>query len=221
MTNYLLALVARFQDDHPDAKLYPVTSPFLPEAQWADANDQLGVYQASMCELCRECSLCISGWQADISTAVRRLTTSVTRWTVPDDAALLRLMAFLRTEASLELVGTLSPDDVTGLQLELSTDADWNGDACTSRSVSGMHLELVNPKSGNVFPLAWRSSGQSATSCSTAESEVVALSHGLRHFGLPVQDLVHEFWWVSVFSWCVLWITSRQSLESSGDTARG
>ena len=44
-----------------------------------------------------------------------------------------------------------------------------------------------------VFPLAWRSSGQSATSCSTAESEVVALSHGLRHFGLPVQDLVHEF----------------------------
>ena len=44
MTNYLLAIVARCQDDHPDAKLYPVTSPFLPEAQWADANDQPGVY---------------------------------------------------------------------------------------------------------------------------------------------------------------------------------
>ena len=102
-------------------------------------------------------------------------------------------MAYLKTETSLELVGTLSLDDVTGLQLELSTDADWNGDACTTRSVSGMHLELVNPKSRNVFPLAWRSSGQSATSCSTAESEVVALSHGLRHVGLPVQDLVQEF----------------------------
>ena len=101
-------------------------------------------------------------------------------------------MAYLKTEASLELVGTFSPDDVTGLQLELSTDADWNGDACTTRSVSGMNLELVNPNSGNVFPLAWRSSGQSATSCSTAESETVALSHGLRHFGLPVQDLVQE-----------------------------
>ena len=46
VTNYLLALVVRFQDDHPDAKLYPVTSPFLPEAQWTDANDQPGVYQA-------------------------------------------------------------------------------------------------------------------------------------------------------------------------------
>ena len=84
------------------------------------------------------------------------------------------------------MVGTLSPDDVTGLQPERSTDADWNSDACTSRSESGMHLELVNPKSVNVFLFAWRSSGQSATSRSTAESEVVALSHGLRHFGLPV-----------------------------------
>ena len=91
------------------------------------------------------------------------------------------------------MVGTLSPDDVTGLQLELSTDADWNGDAFMTRSVSGMYLELVIPMSGNVFSLAWRSSGQSVTSCSTAESEVVALSHGLRHIGLPVQDLVQEF----------------------------
>ena len=105
----------------------------------------------------------------------------------------MRLIAYLKADASLELVGTLAPDDVTGLQLELSPDADWNGDACTTR-MSGMHLELVNPKSGIVFPIAWRSSGQSTTSCSTAESEVVALSHGLRHVGLPVQDLVQEFW---------------------------
>ena len=175
MTNYLLALVARFQDDHPDAKLYQVTSPFLPEAQWADANDQPGVYQAQCASYVASALFASLAGRPDISTAVRRLTTRVTRWTVPDDAALVRLMAYLKT-----------PDDVTGLQIELSTDADWNGDVCTSRSVSGMHLELVNPKSGNVFPLAWRSSGQSATSCSTAESEVVALSHGMRHFGLPV-----------------------------------
>ena len=153
--------------------------------------------------------------RADISTAVRRLTTRVTRWTVPDDAALMRLMA------SLELVGTFSPDDVTGLQLELSKDADWNGDACTTRSVSGMHLELVNPNSGNVFPLAWRSSGQSATSCSTAESETVALSHGLRHFGLPVQDLVQGLLGANAFSWCVSWTTSRRSPQSSEGIAKG
>ena len=220
MTNYLLALVARFQDDHPDAKLYPVTSPFLLEAQWTDANEQPGVYQAQCASYVASALFASLAGRPDISTAVRRLTTRVTRWTVPDDAALVRLMAYLKTEASLELVGTLSPDDVTGLQLELSTDADWNGDACTSRSVSGMHLELVNPKFGNVFPLAWRSSGQSATSCSTAESEVVALS-----YGLDILEFQYRTWcmnsWVSVFRWCVSWITSRQSLQSSRDTARG
>ena len=184
--------MARFQDDHPDAKLYPVTSPYLPEAQWADANDQPGVYQAQCASYVARALFASLAGRPGISTAVRRLTTRVTRWTVPDDAALVRLMAYLKAEASLELVGTISPDDVTGLQQELSTDAEWNGDACTTRSVSGMHLELVNPKSGNVFPLAWRSSGQSATWCRTAESEV-ALSHGLRHVGLPVMDLVQEF----------------------------
>ena len=170
-----------------------MTSPYLPEAQWADANDQPGVYQAQCASYVASALFASLAGRPDISIAVRRLTTRVTRWTVPDDAALVRLMAYLKAEASLELVGTFSHDDVTGLQLELSTDADWNGDACTTRSVSGMHLELLNPNCGNVFPLAWRSSGQSATSCSTAESEVVAFSHGLRHVGLPVQDLVQEF----------------------------
>ena len=64
MTNYLLALVARFQDDHPDAKLYPVTSPFLPEAQWADANDQPGAYQAQCASYVASALFFISGWQA-------------------------------------------------------------------------------------------------------------------------------------------------------------
>ena len=115
MTNYLLALVARFQDDHPDAKLYPVTSPFLPEAQWADANDQPGMYQAQCASYVASALFASLVGRPFSSTAVRRLTTRVTRWTVPDDAALVRLMAYLKTEASLELVGTLSPDDVTGL----------------------------------------------------------------------------------------------------------
>ena len=163
MTNYLLVLVARFQDDHPDAQLYPVTCSFLPEAQWADAKDQPGVYQAECASYVASALFASLAGRPDISIAVRRLITRVTRWTVLDDAALVRLMAYLKTEASLEWVGTLSLDDVTGLQLEPSTDADRSGDACTSRSVSGMHLELVNPKSGNVFHLAWRSSGQSAT----------------------------------------------------------
>ena len=110
------------------------------------------MYQAQCASYVASALFASLAGRPDISTVVRRLTTRVTRWTVLDDAALVRLMAYLKTDASLELVCTLSLDDVTGLQLELSTDADWNGDACTSRSVSGMHLELVNPKSGNGVP---------------------------------------------------------------------
>ena len=88
MTNYLLALVARFQDDHPDAKLYPVTSPYLPETQWADANDQPGVYEAQCASYVASALFASLAGRPDISTAVRRLTTRVTRWTVPDDSRL-------------------------------------------------------------------------------------------------------------------------------------
>ena len=89
MTNYLLALVARFQDDHPDTKLCPVTSPLLPETQWADANDQPGVCQAQCASYVASALFASLAGRPDISTAVRRLTTRVTRWTVPDDAARL------------------------------------------------------------------------------------------------------------------------------------
>ena len=71
MTDYLLAPVARFQDDHPDSKLYPVTSPYLPEAHWADANDQLGLYQAQCASYVASALFASLAGRPDISTAVR------------------------------------------------------------------------------------------------------------------------------------------------------
>ena len=78
--------------------MYPVTSPFLPEAQWADANDQPGVYQAQCASDVASALFASLAGRPDISTSVRRLTTRVTRRTVPDNAALVRLMAYPKTE---------------------------------------------------------------------------------------------------------------------------
>ena len=47
MADNLIALVARFQDDHPDAKLYPVTSPYLLGRRQRPA----GSVPGSVCEL--------------------------------------------------------------------------------------------------------------------------------------------------------------------------
>ena len=112
---------------------------------------------------------------------------------MPDDAAMIRMMAYCKWEAGLELKGTLAPDDEEDLTLILWTDADWNGDPSHTRSVSGAHIEVVGMKSGNTFPITWRAGTQGATSNSSAESEVVALSMGVRHIGLPMQDLFEAF----------------------------
>ena len=192
LEEYLLALVARFLDDFPGTPLHRVTSPYPTEQQWSDPSEEPGLYRSHAASYVASFLFASLAGRPDMAAAVRRLTTRVTRWTTSDDAALVRLMAYAKSEAKLELVGTMGPSDLKNLRLELSTDADWNGDACSTRSVSGLHLELVGSVSGNTFPIAWKSSGQTATSNSTAESEVVSLSHGLRNTGLPVQDLIQE-----------------------------
>ena len=43
-----------------------------------------------------------------------------------------------------------------------------------------------------MFPLAWKSSQQTATSSSSAESETVSASTAIRHVALPLQSLLKE-----------------------------
>ena len=193
MEQYLLALVRRFAQDNPELVLNKVTSPFVPDAVWGDPNEEAGVFQPKASSYVASALFASLVGRPDLSTAVRRLSTRVTRWTVPDDAAMIRMMAYCKWEAGLELKGTLAPDDEEDLTLILWTDADWNGDPSHTRSVSGAHIEVVGMKSGNTFPITWRAGTQGATSNSSAESEVVALSMGVRHIGLPMQDLFEAF----------------------------
>ena len=90
----------------------------------------------------------------------------------------------------LELVGTLSPADLTSLELCVNPDADWNGEHSTTKSTSGLHCEVVGTMSGNCFPVCWKASYQTATSSSSAESETCSASAAIRHVALPVQLLL-------------------------------
>ena len=84
----------------------------------------------------------------------------------------------------------LGPKDMDNLELHLWPDADWNGTASTTRSTSGLFLELCGYNSQNKFPLTWKTQFQKATSSSSAESETVSVSTSVRHVGIPVQDLL-------------------------------
>jgi hypothetical protein len=98
-------------------------------------------------------------------------------------------MGYLRHQANLGLIGTLGPDDLADLELRVWTDADWNGNPNTSRSTSGLYIELFSPASGHCFPIVWRTALQTSTASSSAESETVSLSTGLRQEALPIQEL--------------------------------
>ena len=189
MENYILNLVRRFEQDW--GKQVPkVTSPF-PTEQANDAGsfepgrsqESCASYVATILFAARVC-------RADCMTAVQRLCTQVSRWTAADDEALIRLMGYLKYNATIAIAGELGPDDVHNLEIRVWTDADWNGDPNTSKSTSGLFIELVAPKSGRTFPLIWKTGLQTSTGTSSAETETVSLATGLRQEGLPIQELL-------------------------------
>jgi len=120
------------------------------------------------------------------------MASYVTKWTVEDDRALERLMSYLMSEHDLVLSGTLAPPDQESLAITFWPDADWNGDHRTTKSTSGLFLELSCDNPDHTFPITWKATHQGCTSSSSAESETVAMSTALRHTALPIQTLIGE-----------------------------
>ena len=71
----------------------------------------------------------------------------------------------------------------------MSPDASLNGDMETSKSTSGLWVELVSADGLCTWPLAWRSKRQGSTASSTPEAETISMATGLKGEGLPMQDL--------------------------------
>ena len=71
----------------------------------------------------------------------------------------------------------------------MSPDADLNGNMETSKSTSGLWVELVSADGLRTWPLAWRSKRQCSTASSTQEAETISMATGLKSEGLPMQDL--------------------------------
>ncbi len=122
-------------------------------------------------------------------------------------------MGYLRHHASLALLGTLGPDDLGDLEIRVWTDADWNGNPNTSRSTSGLYIELYSPSSGHSFPIVWRTALQTSTASSSAESETVSLSTGLRQEALPIQELLETF--IGSNLWLMCKVDNTQALAAA------
>ncbi|CAK0824602.1 unnamed protein product, partial [Prorocentrum cordatum] len=191
MSGYLRNLVDKFRLEFKGA-LRKATTPHPTDGDYNAADDEPGVFQASAASSVASGLYASLVCRPDLSVAIQRMCSRVTRWTVTEDVALIRFMSYVAEHHDLELVGQLSPSDLEHLAVRIWPDADWNGDSTTTKSTSGLYCELVGIESGNCFPLAWKVSRQTATSSSSAESETVSMSSAARHCALPVQTLISD-----------------------------
>ena len=187
--DYIRRAVARFKEEYT-GRIVPVTSPYLSEAEWGQDAEDVGLLQASCASHSATVLFVARVCRPECFTAVQRLCSNVTKWSTVLDKACARLFSFLENTEDWELVGKLSPLDIEDLRLDVYPDADWNGDAATSRSISGFFLELVSTRNPeHRLPLTWKSAKQTFTGSSTAETETVSASSAIRHEAIPIQVL--------------------------------
>ena len=99
-------------------------------------------------------------------------------------------MAYCHHAPALKLCGELAPSDLADLQIRIYSDSDWAGDGSTSKSTSGIWLELYSPSSGRSMPISWAAVLQPSSASSTAEAETTSASYGMRRESIPVQVLL-------------------------------
>ena len=188
MNDYSINMCNKFKELGRD--LHKVTTPFITDAEWSQDCEEAGRFAATCSSHVASALFLARVGRPDLSTPVQRLCTKVSKWTKVEDSALVRMVSYLWWHRELVLEGALGPIDRNDVQLRLYTDADWCGDGATTKSTSGCWLEFRSPTSGRSWPICWSTTKQTATASSTCESELVALSGGLRKEALPAQILI-------------------------------
>jgi hypothetical protein len=195
MTDYIASSCQIFQEKtgHALGKAATPYAPDLPNEQWQEALSKPGVYAPHAASLLMKLLYAARMSRPDIITAVTRLASRVTRWSTDEDRRLKRLYDYCNCNRDLTLHGVLSPADRAGLKIIAWPDADHNGDPLSTKSTSGMFIELATSSSSNAFPLDWATKKQVSTANSTAEAETVSLSACMRAHALPLQVLLEVF----------------------------
>ena len=105
------------------------------------------------------------------------------------DRALRRLFQYIAHYADLDLVGNLDVRDKETFKLTMSRDADMAGDCETTKSTSGLRIELQSADGKRCWPIAWRSKRQGSTASSTCEAETISMATALKSEAQPLLKL--------------------------------
>ena len=125
----------------------------------------------------------------DISFAVQRLASRITRWIKwEDDRQKLRLVSCPNSTCEYVMRAAVEPDQAPTLLVYI--DGDFASCPYTSKSISGIVCVLQTGSS--YFPLLWSSKKQSSTARSTTEAELIACASGLFGKALNLHTMIES-----------------------------
>ena len=187
MPDYVKSACELYESMPGSRKLKPAPTPFVNEGSLCAADDQeRGELSDNACRVLMKCLWVARLARPDLLKPITALARFVQSWSRNCDKQLYRLMCYMSSTPDLKLVGRVN-DALSDVHLRLYVDADFCGSREDTKSTSGGYLVLVGPDT--FFPLSWVSKKQTATSKSTAESELVSLSLSLFDEGLPMLSL--------------------------------
>jgi hypothetical protein len=190
MKEFLLDAVARYLNETGEKNISAARTPYLPENFSPSGEEMPGIFAKTCSSHLMKLLFAARLARPDIVVAITRLASKVTCWNKSHDRALRRLMQYVHHNADLELVGSLSSEDLDTAVLVMSPDADLANDLETSKSTSGLWLELQSQDGHRSWPLAWRSKRQGSTASSTCEAEMISLATALKSEVLPMLELL-------------------------------
>ena len=159
----------------PKEKLRKVPTPCLPESNMTDHElSQEGELHSLAARILMRCLWLSRLARPDISFAVQRLASRVTKWTRWEDRQMHRLVSYLY--ATCDFVMRIAAEPNEQPTLHVFTDSDFASCPYTAKSTSGIVYVLKTGSSN--FPLLWSSKKQSSTARSTTEAELIASWRG-------------------------------------------
>ena len=192
MRDYLRAAVKDFVattgiDPKPAATPY---APDLPREQADKLLGQPGVLGPQAAHFLMKVMYAARMASPNLSVAIQRLATQVTRWNADCDRRLTRLFGYIKDNPQLTLKGTVAKEfNLDDVRIIAWPDADLAGDTTTSRSTSGYFLEVATSEQ-HMFPISWGCKKQTSTSTHTCEAETVSLATCVKDSVYPVQNIL-------------------------------
>ena len=154
MCDYVKNMAVRFAEES-GLTLRKVATPYIADDQWSADDNTPGRFAKTCSSHVATSLFATRVGRPELSNITQRLCSAVSRWTVVHDAALVRLMSYAFHHSDLKLHGSLSPEDIKDIEIVPYSDADWAGDASTTKSTTGFWLELYSPSSGRSWLISW------------------------------------------------------------------